>query len=464
MMLHNKKVLIAGLGGTGVSVLAYCAHIGADAAGYDAQLSDNQRADLTQKFPTFPMFSGSLKDALIGRDVLVLSPGITRRLPEIREFEQRGGKVVGDVAILADLLHNQSDKIIAITGSNGKTTTTSLVGHLCERAGLDTVVAGNIGTPVLEAWLARGGKAADVWVLELSSFQLETTDYLNADAATCLNVSEDHLDRYDDLLDYARAKAMIFNGKAVQVLNADDVFCCAMKRENREVKYFSLNKTTDYYLNTLSGSLKTSVDNFCEAQNKGSDFAEAKSHCVDLMQEHDIPLQGSHNTANVLAALALCESIGLARDVLIEHVKTFKGLPHRVEKVGEKNGITFIDDSKGTNVGATVAAIAGLPEKIWLIAGGMGKGQDFTPLRDVLRNKVGAVFLIGVDAPKIARDLDGCGVDLVFCDTLPDAVNQAFARAQAGEIVLLSPACASFDMFKGYAHRAQVFVEAFKAL
>lgn len=443
-MLQNKKVLVAGLGGTGLSVLAYCAHIGADTAGFDANLSDNQRADLATKFPNFPMFSGSLKDALAERDVLVLSPGITRRQPEIVEFEQRGGEVIGDVAILADLLKNQSDKIIAITGSNGKTTTTSLVGHLCERAGLDTVIAGNIGTPVLEAWLSRGGKPADVWVLELSSFQLETTAYLNATAATCLNISEDHLDRYDDLLDYARTKDAIFNGNTVQVLNADDVFCAAMKRENREVKYFSLNKSTHYYLDAVSGSLKDDTEH--------------------LIAQNDIPLQGSHNAANVLAALALCESIGLARETLLQNVQTFKGLPHRVEKVGEKNGVIFIDDSKGTNVGATVAAIAGLPEKIWLIAGGLGKGQDFTPLRDVLRDKAGAVFLIGVDAPKIARDLDGCGVDLIFCDTLPQAVQQAFAQAQSGEIVLLSPACASMDMFKNYAHRAEVFVEAFKAL
>ncbi len=443
-MLHNKKVLVAGLGGTGISVLAYCAHIGVDTVGYDVNLSDTQAADLAQKFPDYPMRSGCLKTALADRDVLVLSPGITRRLPEIVAFEQNGGLVVGDVAILADLLKNQSDKIIAITGSNGKTTTTSLVGHLCERAGLDTVVAGNIGTPVLEAWLSRGGKSADVWVLELSSFQLETTPELNADAATCLNVSEDHLDRYDDLLDYARTKDMIFNGNAVQVLNADDVFCRAMKREHRSVKYFSLNQTVDYYLDDVSGSLKTPTD--------------------DLIAQKDIPLQGSHNAANVLAALALCESIGLNRETLLEHVKTFKGLPHRVEKVGEKNGIIFIDDSKGTNVGATVAAIAGLPQKIWLIAGGLGKGQDFTPLRDVLRDKAGAVFLIGVDAPKIARDLDGCGVDLIFCDTLPQAVQQAYAAAQVGEIVLLSPACASMDMFKNYAHRAEVFVAAMNEL
>ena len=148
----------------------------------------------------------------------------------------------------------------------------------------------------------------------------------------------------------------------------------------------------------------------------------------------------------------------------MKHIRTFKGLPHRVEKVGEKNGVIFIDDSKGTNVGATVAAIVGLPEKIWLIAGGMGKGQDFTPLRGVLRGKVGAVFLIGVDAPKIARDLDNCGVDLIFCDTLPEAVQRAYSQAKSGDIVLLSPACASFDMFKGYAHRSEVFVDAFNQL
>ncbi|QMT31084.1 UDP-N-acetylmuramoyl-L-alanine--D-glutamate ligase [Alysiella filiformis] len=444
MMLLNKKILVAGLGGTGLSVLAYCAHIGANAAGYDAQISEKQYADLQEQFPNFPLFSGSLNDVLPDFDVLVLSPGISRRQPEIVAFEQRGGKVLGDVAILADLLKNQSDKIIAITGSNGKTTTTSLVGHLCEKSGWDTVVAGNIGTPVLQAWLERGGKPADVWVLELSSFQLETTDDLNATAAACLNVSEDHLDRYDDLLDYARAKDRIFNGNTVQILNADDVFCRAMKRENRTVHYFSLNQSKDYHFDPVSGSLK-----------------HENTH---LIAQNDIPLQGSHNAANVLAALALCESVGLQRETLLQNVRTFKGLPHRVEKVGEKNGIIFIDDSKGTNVGATAAAIAGFTQKIWLIAGGLGKGQDFTPLREVLRGKAGAVFLIGVDAPKIARDLDGCGVELVFCETLPQAVQAAYAKAQSGEIILLSPACASMDMFKNYAHRAEVFVQAMNDL
>ncbi|MDO4433664.1 MAG: UDP-N-acetylmuramoyl-L-alanine--D-glutamate ligase [Alysiella sp.] len=445
MDFKNKTILVAGLGDTGVSVLAYCAHIGAKVVGYDAHLSSEREQQLKHQFPEFPLFSGSLKDALRECDVLVLSPGMTRRLSEIREFEQCGGQVIGDVAILSDLLKNQSDKIIAITGSNGKTTVTSLVGHLCKKSGLDTVVAGNIGTPVLQAWLQRKGKPADVWVLELSSFQLETTAYLDADAAVCLNVSEDHLDRYDDLLDYARTKDQIFNGTGTQVLNGDDVLCQAMRREARQTVYFSLqNPAQDYVFDSLSGCLKH--------QNQ------------TIMAQKDIPLSGSHNTANVLAALALCEAIGIQRCELVRHIASFKGLPHRVETIGEKNGITFIDDSKGTNVGATVAAIAGLPEKLVLIAGGQGKGQDFTPLREVLRDKVRAVFLIGIDAPKIAQDLADCGVEIVFCNSLPEAVQKAYAVAKVGDSVLLSPACASLDMFQNYAHRAQVFIEAFHAL
>lgn len=444
MNLQHKKILVVGLGGTGLSVLDYCAHIGADAAGYDAALSGERQAELAARFPGFPLFSGSLKDALTGREVLVLSPGVSRRQPEIVEFEQRGGCVTGDVAVLSELLRGKSDKIIAVTGSNGKTTVTSLVGHLCRACGLDTVVAGNIGTPVLSAWLARGGNSADVWVLELSSFQLETTPQLDAAAAVCLNISEDHLDRYDDLLDYARAKDMIFNGSGVQVLNTDDVFCRAMKRAGRTVRGFSLQGRSDYWFDPLSGSLKAGDG--------------------DLVAGQHIPLQGRHNTANVLAALALCEAAGLDRTALLAHVQTFKGLPHRVEKIGEKNGVVFIDDSKGTNVGATEAAIAGLSAPIVLIAGGQGKGQDFTPLRSVLAGKARALFLIGADACKIAEDLAGCGVEPVFCDNLPEAVQKAYAAAQSGDIVLLSPACASFDMFRGYAHRSQVFSDAFAAL
>ena len=309
--MNNQKILVAGLGSTGLSILRYLDHIGASqVAAYDEQLTAERQAELATLFPLFPALSGSLKTALADRTTLILSPGISRRQPEIREFEQRGGVVTGDVAILADLLRDQRDRILAITGSNGKTTTTSLVGHLCQQSGLDTVVAGNIGTPVLDAWLQRQGKSADVWVLELSSFQLETTSCLAAAAAACLNISEDHLNRYDDLLDYARTKDQIFNGCRTQILNADDPFCRAMHRPEQQTRYFSLAQAADYWLDPVSGSLK----------QRDSDF----------MAQSQIPLQGSHNTANALAALALCEAIGIPRSELVRHIQTFKGLPHRV--------------------------------------------------------------------------------------------------------------------------------------
>lgn len=442
MNWQNKQVLVAGLGGSGISMIAFLREQGAAVAAYDANLGAEREAALKQQFPGLLCYTGCLSDALAGMDVLALSPGISERTPEIEAFKQRGGRVLGDIEILAGVLQGKSDKIIAITGSNGKTTVTSLVGHLCEQCGLDTVIAGNIGMPVLQAYMQRDGKPADVWVLELSSFQLENTEHLSADAAAVLNISEDHLDRYDDLLDYAHTKAKIFRGSGVQVLNADDALCRAMRRNGRETKWFSLIHEADYWV----------------------DAGHLKAATADLLNRTDIPLQGLHNVGNVLAALALCEAIGLPLVELCRHVQTFKGLPHRVEKVGEKNGVIFIDDSKGTNVGATEAAIAGLQSPLVLIAGGVGKGQDFTPLRAALNGKARAVLLIGVDAPKIEADLHGCGVPLEYCATLEAAVQRAYALAERGDIVLLSPACASFDMFNGYAHRAEVFVEAFKAL
>ena len=439
---HNKRVLVVGLGGTGVSLLAFLSRAGAEVAAYDAKADEARAADLRQRFGA-AVFSGSLADVISPDfDVLAVSPGISVRQPEIAAFKAAGGQVLGDVQILADLLAGSGSKVIAITGANGKTTVTSLVGFLCQRCGLDTVVAGNIGTPVLEAWLARDGKAADVWVLELSSFQLETTPLLNASAATVLNISEDHLDRYDDLLDYAHAKDRIFRGQAVQVLNADDVFCRAMQRAGRSVKWFSLQQPADYWLN--NGVLSAGD--------------------APLISQSALPLQGSHNAANVLVALALCEAIGLPRAELLQHVGQFGGLPHRVQKIGELGGVCFIDDSKGTNVGATCAAIEGLPEKIVLIAGGVGKGQDFSPLRAALQHKARAVVLIGVDAPAIEQALAGAGIALEYAESLEQATVRAYALAEAGDIVLLSPACASFDMFSGYAHRAQVFIDAFRAL
>ncbi|ATD65811.1 UDP-N-acetylmuramoyl-L-alanine--D-glutamate ligase [Neisseria weixii] len=445
MNWQNKKILVAGLGASGIAMIAFLRQAGAEVAVYDAALKPERVAQIGKMFDGLKFYTGRLKDALAEDfDTLAISPGISERQPDIAEFKANGGRVLGDIEILAGVLNERGDKVIAITGSNGKTTVTSLVGYLCIKCGLDTVIAGNIGTPVLEAELQREGKKADVWVLELSSFQLENTENLRPSAATVLNISEDHLDRYDDLLDYAHAKDKIFRGEGVQVLNADDVFCRAMKRAGCEVKWFSIECPADYWLERETGRLK-----------HGSD---------DLLTTADIPLQGLHNAANVLAAVALCEAIGLPREALLGHVKTFQGLPHRVEKIGEKNGVMFIDDSKGTNVGATAAAIAGLQNPLWVILGGIGKGQDFSPLKNVLAGKAKGVLLIGEDAPLIRRDLADCGVTMTDCATLQEAVQTAYARAEAGDVVLLSPACASFDMFTGYAHRAEVFIEAFQAL
>lgn len=445
MNWQNRHILVAGIGGSGVSMIAYLREAGAAVAAYDENLPPERRSALQERFPNLDCFSGSLKDALDkGFDTLALSPGISRLQPEIAAFEARGGRVLGDVEILAQILAKRGDPVIAITGSNGKTTVTSLVGHLCRESGLDTVVAGNIGLPVLEAEMARGGKKADVWVLELSSFQLETTSSLNAAAAAVLNISEDHLERYDDLLDYAHAKDRIFRGSGVQVLNGDDVFCRAMRRSGRRVEWFSLKQPENYWFDESAGSLKAGGDT--------------------LLAQSQVPLQGQHNLANVLAALALCEAIGIERAELLRHVASFKGLPHRVEKIAEKNGIDFIDDSKGTNVGATAAAVAGLNRPLVLIAGGQGKGQDFSPLAAVLKDKARAVFLIGIDAPKIAADLAAAGITGEFCADLPEAVRRAYAAARSGDAVLLSPACASLDMFRGYVHRSEVFAAAVAAL
>ncbi len=444
---HNKRILVLGLGDTGVSLLAFLRSQGAQVTGFDAQLTAARRDFILAQWPDMVLRSGSLSEAMAdGFDVLALSPGVPSRLPEITAFARAGGEVLGDVELFARLVAPTNSKVIAITGSNGKTTVTSLVGFLCEQLGLDTVVAGNIGLPVLEAWQQRSGKLPDVWVLELSSFQLDTTRSLNATAATVLNISEDHLDRYDDLLDYAHSKDRIFHGDGVQVLNADDVFCRAMQRPQRPVRWVSLAREADYWVDVRLPE------------------TALKAGQQVLLPTAKLSLQGLHNAANALVAVALCEAIGLPREALLAKLPEFKGLPHRVELVGELNGVRFIDDSKGTNVGATCAALSGLPQPIVLIAGGLGKGQDFTPLQAALTDKARAVVLIGRDAALIQAALGDLPVPIERCDSLVQATERAYALARPGDIVLLSPACASFDMFQGYAHRAQVFIESFQRL
>ena len=442
---QGKKIVVAGLGSSGLSMLRFFVAQGCGVCAYDAKITDERRAYIAAELPTVTFADGDLAAALVGAEVLALSPGVPSRQEAIAAFSAQGGVVLGDVEVFAQLAAAANAKVLAITGSNGKTTTTSLTGYLCEQSGLKTVMAGNIGLPVLDAWMQNQGEA-DVWVLELSSFQLDTTYSLQAAAATVLNISEDHLDRYDDLLDYAHSKSHIFSGNGVQVLNADDALCVAMHRHGRPVKWFSLKQQQDFWVDLQAASLPLMAGD------------EA------LLDVRELSLQGLHNAANALVALALCEAIGLSRADLLPHLKTFKGLPHRVEKIGAYQNVDFIDDSKGTNVGATCAALYGLQQPIVLIAGGLGKGQDFAPLQAALLNKARAVMLIGRDADQIEAALQGLDVPVLRCESLTEATQKGFALAKAGDAVLLSPACASMDMFRDYAHRSEVFIDAYKEL
>jgi UDP-N-acetylmuramoylalanine--D-glutamate ligase len=369
---------------------------------------------------------------------------------------QRGVPIVGDIELFAQALPAiAAAKVLAITGSNGKSTVTEMVGAMCRKAGLRSVVAGNIGLPVLDVLLeieraaAAGERRPDVFVLELSSFQLETTSSLDARVAACLNLSEDHLDRYPAMAAYAQAKARIFRGSGVQVLNRQDVWCRSMAIPGRTVFTFGLDEPA----NEREWGLTESEGETWLAQGTQK-----------LMGVSQLRVAGLHNAANALAALALTRAIDLPYQPLLQALTEFEGLPHRVQKVAEIDGVAFYDDSKGTNVGATVAALNGMRQKVVLIAGGDGKGQDFAPLKPAVAARARAVVLIGRDREKIAQAIEGSGAPTQRARDMEEAVRMALAAAREGDAVLLSPACASFDMFRNYEHRAQVFVQAVKDL
>ena len=440
--LNNKRVLVLGLGDTGLSALRWLKRQGARLSAADTRKMPPGLAAASEELGGAHIFLGPFRrDVFQGADLIVASPGVPLAEPEIQAAIARGVPVVGDVELFAQYKPAQS-KVIAITGANGKSTVTALAGAMCEQAGLRTVVAGNIGLPVLDV---LDQPAADVYVLELSSFQLETTASLAADAATVLNVSEDHMDRYAGMAEYAAAKARVFHGQGVQVLNREDGWSRNMAMPGRAQVSFGTDappQQHDFGLRKRGGAVWL-------AQGE-----------TDLMPVDDMPVAGLHNAANALAALALCRAIGLEYPPMLAAMRAFKGLPHRVEWVAEIGDVAFYDDSKGTNVGATCAALAGLPQKVVLIAGGDGKGQDFSPLREPVIRNARAVVLIGRDGPQIGKVLEGAGVPLLTASSLEQAVEIAGQAALAGDAVLLSPACASFDMFRNYAHRAEVFVAA----
>jgi UDP-N-acetylmuramoylalanine--D-glutamate ligase len=441
----DKRILIVGLGATGLSCARFLVAQGAEIAITDSRLNPPGLAQLQAELPDVAVFVGGFEpDAFNRAECLVISPGVSLRDPLIVKARERGTEILGDVEIFARFVEAP---VIAITGSNGKSTVTTLVAEMARNSGLKIAMGGNIGTPVLDLLQER----PDLYVLELSSFQLETTASLDAVAATILNISEDHLDRYISLNDYVAAKTRIYHGHGTLVINRDDPqvrATLAYVHRARPVVRFGLNQPQDedFGLCMVEGEPW-----LCRGRDR-------------LMPEGELRIKGRHNTANALAALALGTAVGLNLTAMLAVLRQFPGLPHRTQWVAERGGVAWYNDSKATNVGAALAAIEGIPAlKIVLIAGGQGKGQDFSPLRDAVNRHCRAVILMGEDAASLAQTLKGC-VELVRVKDMREAVSMANTLARPGDAVLLSPACASFDQFSGYAERGEKFIQAVEAL
>lgn len=456
MNMTGKRVLVLGLGATGLSMARWLRAHGAVVRIADSRAAppnvDAIRAEMPEVAIDLGPFQRSSFDAV---DLMAASPGVPLAEREVAAAIARGAPVAGDVELFAQAFEVlcaargvARPPVIAITGSNGKSTVTEMAGCLCRAAGLETLVAGNIGLPVLDALRAmeQGERPLPgAIVLELSSFQLETTASLRADAAAVLNLSEDHLDRYAGMAEYGRAKARIFMGARVAIVNREDTATLAMPPAGMTVRTF--------------GTTAPAGDRDWGLVPDGGDawLAEGTQRIVKASA---LVVAGRHNAANALAALALVRAAGIDDPRMIPALARFAGLPHRVEFVAEIDGRRFYDDSKGTNVGATVAALTGMREPVVLIAGGDGKGQDFSPLGPAAAAHARAVVLIGRDRDLIAAPLAAHGVRHERADDMDDAVHRAFDVSETGDAVLLSPACASFDMFRNYEHRAQVFRDA----
>ena len=448
MELKGTRVLVVGLGESGLAMAKWLHRQGAHVRVADSRDNPPNLEALALVAPTAEVIAGPFASATFaGIDLVALSPGVPKATPQVTAVNV---PVVSEIELFAAGVREEvpGSKIVAITGSNGKTTTTALTAHLLNAAGVSAIACGNISPSALDALMDAqdAGQLPQAWVVELSSFQLETTHHLNAAVATVLNVSEDHLDRYEgSMANYATAKSRVFQGKGVMVLNRDDDWSMANGRCGRKMITFGLDaapRGLDFGL--LDGAI-------CKGK-------------TPIVAVNALTLAGLHNAANAMAALALCEAIGVAPARLIDALKSFAGLPHRVETVAEIADVIYVDDSKGTNVGATLAAIEGMGRKVAIVLGGDGKGQDFSPLKAALAKHGRAVALIGHDAATIETAIAGCAVPMQHAADMTAAVRWLAAQAQAGDCVLLSPACASLDMYRNYAHRAQAFIDAVKEL
>jgi UDP-N-acetylmuramoylalanine--D-glutamate ligase len=445
---QGKTVLVLGLGLTGISSLRWLARRGATLRVADSRDSPPFLAEVQKDHPGLEVHLGAFREeSLAGVDTVVASPGIALREPILRAAVAKGIEVLGDIEIFAREINQVKDKgiqVLGVTGTNGKSTVTMMADAMAKASSRRSVGLGNVGMPVLDVLAdAEDNGHPQVYVLELSSYQLETTTSLALDAAVVLNVSQDHLDRYDSMAGYAAAKQRIFRDCRTRVVNRDDPMTLAMARGAKDVFTIGFGEP--------AGEREWGFDKARQRLRRGN---------TDLIAVGEIAVPGLHNALNALAAHALGTAIGLPNRAMATALRQFKGLPHRVELVAEANGVRFYDDSKGTNVGATVAALEGFRDPVVLIAGGDGKGQDFAPLAPAVKARARGVVLIGKDAAAIDRALAGTGVPVKHAASMEAAVQSAFAMARPGDAVVLSPACASLDMFRNYGHRGDVFTAA----
>ncbi|MCU1717621.1 UDP-N-acetylmuramoyl-L-alanine--D-glutamate ligase [Pseudomonas sp. 5P_3.1_Bac2] len=445
LIASDHMRIVVGLGKSGMSLVRFLARQGLPFAVVDTRANPPELSTLRDQYPQVEVRCGELDVEFLCRaQELLVSPGLAIATPALQAAAARGVKLSGDIDLFA---RYAKAPIVAITGSNAKSTVTTLVGEMAAAAGKKVAVGGNLGTPALDLL----GDDVELYVLELSSFQLETTHSLNAQVATCLNISEDHMDRYADLQAYHLAKHRIFRGAKQVVINADDALSRPLLGDDVPVTLFGLGKP-DF---NRFGLLEEHGEKYL-----GYQFAA-------LLPVRELKIRGAHNQANALAALALGHAVGLPCEPMLEALRNFAGLPHRCQWLRERAGVSYYDDSKATNVGAALAAIEGLGAdidgKLVLIAGGDGKGADFSALKAPVAKFCRAVILLGRDAELLAQALAGAS-ELIRVSTLEEAVQRSAELAQRGDAVLLSPACASLDMFKNFEQRGQLFAQAVEGL
>jgi len=489
--LKDRHVLILGLGLSGLAMARWCARCGARVTVADTREAPPQLEALREQLPQAGFVGGPFASSLLDGDVQAVyrSPGLSPEqvAPVLSAAAQRGVHAGGELSLfshaLSDLGVQQgyAPAVLAVTGTNGKTTVTALTGQLVERAGKTVAVAGNIGPTLLDtlAEMIDAGALPQVWVIELSSFQLDAAAGFEPAAAAVLNVTQDHLDWHGNMEAYAQSKARIFGRGGLMILNREDPLVMKMLPEPVRLKGGKFEQR-DYV--TFGGDMPQRPGDFGievvngmawlvraleadETLRKRKDNDE-ELHLQRLMPADALRIRGRHNAVNALSALALAGAAGCPLGPMLYGLREYRGEPHRVEPVGVIRDIEYFDDSKGTNVGATVAALQGLgaERKVVVILGGDGKGQDFSPLAAPVARYARAAVLIGRDAPLIRAVLEPTGVPLLDAGSMEQAVALATQRAHAGDAVLMSPACASFDMFKNYPHRAEVFRAAVRAI